>query len=62
MSYVFCAHSDFAVKPRESMLAKFQDACADYGSVDKKPVLEGRQMTMFINPLKQSKDQPPKEQ
>ena len=44
------------------MLAKFQDACADYGSVDKKPVLEGRQMTMFINPLKQSKDQPPKEQ
>ena len=35
------------------ILEKFAVACQECGSVDKKPVLEGRQMTMFISPLKQ---------
>jgi len=34
------------------MLEKFADACAEYGAIDKKPVLEGRQLTMFIAPQK----------
>ena len=34
------------------MLARFRDACAECSTMDKKPVLEGRQMTMFLMPLK----------
>ena len=39
----------------QEILERFAEACKESGSVDKKPVLEGRQMTMFISPLKQSK-------
>lgn len=39
----------------QEILERFAEACKEHGSVDKKPVLEGRQMTMFISPLKQSK-------
>lgn len=35
-------------------LQKFEEACSEYGSVDKKPNVEGRMMTMFISPLKAS--------
>ncbi len=34
------------------MLEKFAEACAEFGTVDKKPVLEGRQLTMFMAPQK----------
>ncbi len=34
------------------MLEKFAEACAEVGTVDKKPVLEGRQLTMFMAPQK----------
>ena len=34
------------------MLGKFAEACAEFGTVDKKPVLEGRQFTMFLAPIK----------
>lgn len=34
------------------MLARFAEACSEVGSVDKKPTLEGRQMMMFIAPIK----------
>ncbi len=37
------------------MLEKFEQACADIGSVDKRPSLEGRFMSMIINPLKPAK-------
>jgi len=37
------------------MLEKFEQACADVGQVDKRPALEGRFMSMIINPLKQPK-------
>ena len=37
------------------LLAKFEEALVDYGSVEKKPFLEGRQMSMFIGPLKGAK-------
>ncbi len=34
------------------VLSRFQEACADAGTTDKKPILEGRFMTMFLSPLK----------
>lgn len=34
------------------MLLKFEEAVSEYGAVDKKPVLDGRQLTMFIAPVK----------
>ena len=34
------------------MLGRFAEACSEFGSVDKKPTLEGRQLTMFIAPMK----------
>ena len=34
------------------MLSRFQEACQDLGSVDKKPTLEGKFMSMMVNPLK----------
>ena len=34
------------------VLEKFADYVSEYGSVDKKPVLDGRQLTMFIAPVK----------
>ncbi len=34
------------------MLARFEQAVAEYGTVDKKPALDGRQLTMFIAPIK----------
>lgn len=34
------------------MLKKFEDAVSEYGTVDKKAVLDGRQLTMFIAPVK----------
>ncbi len=36
------------------ILTKFEEACADVGTVDKKPALEGRFMSMIINPAKPS--------
>ena len=36
------------------ILEKFEQACADVGSVDKRPALEGRFMSMIINPAKQA--------
>ena len=37
------------------MLERFADFVSEYGAIDKKPVLEGRQLTMFIAPLKPEK-------
>lgn len=35
------------------VLARFEQACAEVGSVDKKPAIEGRQISMMISPIKQ---------
>lgn len=35
------------------LLAKFEEACSEFGTVDKKPQLEGRFLSMMIAPLKQ---------
>ena len=35
------------------MLEKFEQACEGLGSVDKRPTLEGRFMSMIVNPIKQ---------
>ena len=37
------------------LLKQFADACAESGSVDKQPLLDGRFMTMIIAPLKNAK-------
>ena len=37
------------------MLARFEEACKDVGTVEKKPALEGRFMSMMVNPLKPTK-------
>lgn len=34
------------------VLTKFQEACADVGTTDKKPILEGRYMSILLSPLK----------
>lgn len=34
------------------LMARFEEACAEVGSVDKKPVLDGRLMTMIVAPIK----------
>ena len=34
------------------LLKKFEQACAEKGSVDKAPAMEGRAMIMFLSPLK----------
>ena len=36
----------------KEVMTKFRDACAEYGSVDKAPVLDGRYMSMVIAPVK----------
>lgn len=43
------AHQDLG----REVLARFEQACAEFGSVDKKPAMEGRQISMMIAPLKQ---------
>ena len=35
------------------MLEKFEQACSEVGQVDKRPALEGRFMSMIVNPIKQ---------
>lgn len=42
------AHQDLG----REVIAKFREACEEYSTMDKKPTLEGRQMTMFLMPLK----------
>ena len=44
-------HQDFG----REMLARFEEACKDVGTVDKKPTLDGRFMSMMVNPLKPTK-------
>ena len=34
------------------MLARFEEAVSEFGTVDKKPALDGRQLIMFIAPVK----------
>ncbi len=34
------------------LLKKFEQACAEKGTMDKAPIMEGRSMVMFISPLK----------
>jgi len=38
------------------MLERFAEACSEVGTVDKKPVLEGKQLTMFIAPVTPGKE------
>jgi translation initiation factor IF-3 len=38
------------------LLKKFEEACAEKGTVDKAPAMEGRSMIMFLNPIKPGKE------
>ena len=38
------------------VLMRFEEYCKELGVVDKRPTLEGRQMTMMINPIKQKSE------
>ena len=38
------------------LLKKFEEACAEKGTVDKAPAMEGRSMIMFLNPIKVGKE------
>ena len=44
------AHQDLG----REVIAQFREACEEYSTMDKKPTLEGRQMTMFLMPIKAS--------
>ena len=37
------------------MIDKFVEACSEFGTVDKKPVLEGRQISLMMVPVKSGK-------
>ena len=37
------------------IMTKFEEACAEYGTADKKPVLDGRFMSMILAPVKPAK-------
>lgn len=38
----------------QDLLHRFADLCADYSTVEKQPKLEGRQMIMFLAPVKEN--------
>lgn len=38
------------------LLLRFEEYCREYGTADKNPVLEGRQLVMFINPNRTQRD------
>ena len=42
------SHQDLGVE----IMEKFREACAELGTVDKKPVLDGRILSMVISPIK----------
>ena len=37
----------------QELMEKFREICSEVGTVDKAPVLDGRQLIMVINPVKQ---------
>lgn len=37
------------------VIAKFEEACSEFGAAEKKPVLEGRFMSIILSPVKQDK-------
>ena len=39
----------------KEVIEKFQAACADFGAAEKKPILEGRFMSIILSPVKQDK-------
>ena len=44
------------------VLLRFEEFCKEFGVVDKRPVLDGRQMVMMINPIKQKPEKAEKKQ
>lgn len=37
------------------VISKFEEACSEFGTAEKKPVLEGRYMSIILSPVKQEK-------
>lgn len=44
------------------LLDRFSSACAEVGTVEKAPILEGRNLTLFVVPIKASAKKPRKEE
>ena len=36
----------------QEIMKKFEEACSEYGNIDKPPVLDGRLLSMVVSPLK----------
>ena len=36
----------------QEIMKKFEEACSEYGNIDKAPVLDGRLLSMVVSPLK----------
>ena len=36
----------------QEIMKKFEDACSEYGNIDKAPVLDGRLLSMVVSPIK----------
>jgi translation initiation factor IF-3 len=36
----------------QEIMQKFEEACSEYGNVDKAPVLDGRLLSMVVSPIK----------
>ncbi|MCD7776303.1 MAG: translation initiation factor IF-3 [Firmicutes bacterium] len=43
------------------LLDRFEDFCREYGTADKRPVLDGRRMTLQINPIKKKPEKSEKQ-
>ena len=41
------------------LLSRFVEGCAEFGAIDKAPILEGKQMIVFISPQKQTAEKAP---
>ncbi len=46
----------------KEVLLRFEEYCKELGTVDKRPTLEGRQMTMMINPITKKSEKAEKKQ
>lgn len=39
----------------QEVILKFQEACAEFGAAEKKPILDGRYMSIILSPIKAEK-------
>ena len=52
------AHQDLG----KEVVANFCELCSEFSTIDKPPVLEGRQISVFLMPIKETKKKPAKQE